>query len=77
MWRGGQELTRSFGHVIVTNVTITGSVGKIHQFLAALSLLVQLSPHGTIGLDHVNHRLEFRVQFHKSLNGKRKTHNLK
>lgn len=76
MRHGGQELTRSFGHNVVTNVTITGSVGKIHQFLAALPLLVQLIPHGTIGPDHVNHGLEFRVQFHQSLNGKRKTHKI-
>lgn len=73
MWRGDQELTRSFGYVIVTNLTITASAGEIHQFLAALALLVQLIPHGTIGLDHVNHWLEFRVQFYKSLHGKRKT----
>lgn len=73
IWCSGQRLTCSFGHVAVTSVTITGSAGEIYQFLAALPLLMQLFPHGTIGLDQVNHLLEFRVQFHKRLNGENKT----
>lgn len=73
MWHGGQELTRRFGHFIVTDVTNTGCTGEIDKVLAALSLLVQLIPHGTICLDHVNHGLQFRVQFHKGLGRERHT----
>lgn len=73
MWRGGQELTRSFGHFIATDVTITGRTVEMHKLLTMLPLLVQLIPHDTIGLDHVNHRLQFRVQFHKGLGRGRHT----
>lgn len=58
-----QKLTGRFGHAANTRVTIQ----EVHQVLAGLSLLVQFIPLGTVGLDHVNHRLEFRIQFYQCL----------
>ena len=65
---GGKFERRRIADFMVKNLmqALAGNV-RIHQFLAALPLLMELVPLSAVGLDHVNHRLEFRIQSGKSL----------
>lgn len=63
-----------FGHSAATcfcTAVTTAGGSRSRNTLTMLSLVVQLFPFGPVRFDHVNHRLQFRIQLDQSLERER------